>query len=278
MSRVGQHWTKEEDKELAENYEALRAKSDGNVDIYAIAKLHERSGLAITYRLQHLGLIPVATSGNSYGKFNKYVPTRSHLHPEHNIIDNVNDTGNDATVLKNNAHTKNTPVSVLWLYVLQLESGKYYVGTTKDLSRRLEEHWSGIDSSAWTKKYPPVSDDVHITRNKTPLDEDAKVKELMLKYGIDNVRGGSYSQCTLSIDQILAINSELNHARGGCFKCHSQDHWAKDCTVSINNNNVVVIDNNTLINTPINNSPDTSTTAVVQVTVQNPQNSNCCIQ
>ena len=41
------------------------------------------------------------------------------------------------------------------LYVLLCEQDKYYVGTTTNLDRRLEEHKAGW-ASAWTQKYPVV--------------------------------------------------------------------------------------------------------------------------
>ena len=75
---------------------------------------------------------------------------------------------------------------ITWLYVLHLKDDHYYVGTTKDLSRRFDEHWSG-EGSAFTHKYPPI-EVIGIFRDKQPLDEDSKVKELMLIHGIDKVR------------------------------------------------------------------------------------------
>ena len=41
------------------------------------------------------------------------------------------------------------------IYVLQCKDGKYYVGKTGDLDRRLQSHISGC-GSFWTKKYPYV--------------------------------------------------------------------------------------------------------------------------
>ena len=42
------------------------------------------------------------------------------------------------------------------VYVLQLKEGKYYVGTTTNLERRLKEHAAGHRRPAWTTVYPPV--------------------------------------------------------------------------------------------------------------------------
>jgi putative endonuclease len=40
-----------------------------------------------------------------------------------------------------------------WVYVLRNLSGKFYIGLTDDLQRRLADHNTG--SSKWTKKYGP---------------------------------------------------------------------------------------------------------------------------
>jgi predicted GIY-YIG superfamily endonuclease len=44
------------------------------------------------------------------------------------------------------------------IYVLRLKQGKFYIGqTNKAIQERLEEHKSGINAAAWTRKYPPMS-------------------------------------------------------------------------------------------------------------------------
>lgn len=90
-----------------------------------------------------------------------------------------------------------------WLYILRLQGDHYYVGTTRDLSTRFEDHWGGT-ATPWTKKHTPI-EVVSIFRDKTTFDENAKVHELMSIHGIDKVRGGSYSNCELSKQQIENI-------------------------------------------------------------------------
>ena len=43
--------------------------------------------------------------------------------------------------------------SQYWVYVLRNPEGKFYIGLTEDLARRLEQHNSGI--STWTKTRGP---------------------------------------------------------------------------------------------------------------------------
>lgn len=113
------------------------------------------------------------------------------------------------------------------LYVLQLQGGKYYVGKTTDMNRRYEQHKSGKGSS-WTSTYRPVKI-LEVRPVKDEHDENNTTKDLMKKYGIDNVRGGSYTQVVLSKDLESALQTELRGVSDACFKCGEKGHFARDC-------------------------------------------------
>ena len=76
------------------------------------------------------------------------------------------------------------------IYILKLESGKYYIGKSNDVNKRFEQHITG-NGSSFTKIYKPVAID-KIIKNTSPFDEDKITKEYMIKYGIDNVRALCY--------------------------------------------------------------------------------------
>jgi len=113
------------------------------------------------------------------------------------------------------------------IYVLKLQSGKYYVGKTDNLERRKQQHINGT-ASAWTKKYKPVAVE-KIIPNASPFDEDKYTKEYMSKYGIDNVRGGSYTQITLDDSQKEAIKRECRGATDACQGCGKSGHYIRYC-------------------------------------------------
>jgi len=113
------------------------------------------------------------------------------------------------------------------IYILRLEGKKYYVGKSEDITKRFRQHMNG-NGSAWTRKYKPISLEKTI-ENASPFDEDKITKEYMSKYGIDNVRGGSYVEIELSEFHKEALNMEIRSAKDLCTQCGRAGHFVKDC-------------------------------------------------
>lgn len=118
------------------------------------------------------------------------------------------------------------------LYILKLQSDKYYIGTTtKPIDERVKEHILK-HGSTWTKLYTPVNIE-YTKENIDEYDEDKYTKIYMNKYGIDNVRGGSYVSISLPEYQMQALQQELRLSNNEFFKCGKKDHYANECTQSI---------------------------------------------
>lgn len=114
------------------------------------------------------------------------------------------------------------------LYVLKLEDDKWYVGKSADVAKRFEQHVQG-KGAAWTKTYKPIR--IVETRRITSIhDETNTTKDYMKKYGIDNVRGGAYTQIDLSDDISDMIKAELRGNNDACYKCGTKGHFANKCS------------------------------------------------
>ena len=80
------------------------------------------------------------------------------------------------------------------VYTLELEGGKWYVGSTRDLPTRIAQHYLGR-GSLWTREHPPVRIADVVEGGRAV--EDAVTVALMARKGWRNVRGGSW--CSLEL-------------------------------------------------------------------------------
>lgn len=129
------------------------------------------------------------------------------------------------------------------LYILKLTKNKYYVGKVKkieDVERRLKQHVAGGEAGAqWTTLYEPLSVE-HTFPNSDIFAEDALTLKMMHRYGIENVRGGSYSMITLTASQINGIERLIRGATNQCLACGSTTHFVRDCPHSTKVENAIV--------------------------------------
>ena len=112
------------------------------------------------------------------------------------------------------------------IYILSLRGNKYYVGKSGNIPKRIGDHFKGR-GSYWTRKFKPI-EVLDIVENKSLFTEDNVTKELMYKYGIDNVRGGSYSQIKLSECDLYCLKKELWGVKDLCFLC-GENHFINKC-------------------------------------------------
>jgi hypothetical protein len=116
---------------------------------------------------------------------------------------------------------------MVFIYVLQLEKDKYYIGKTNNPEFRLESHFNS-NGSEWTKLYKPLQV-LELRPNCDDYDEDKITRQYMDKYGITNVRGGSFVSIKLQKSEIDILKQMSNGTNNNCFVCGKDGHFAKDC-------------------------------------------------
>lgn len=116
-----------------------------------------------------------------------------------------------------------------YIYGLQLVNEKYYVGRTDNVENRYKQHLKG-EGAIWTKIHKPIKI-ILITLSTSPLDEDKYTKEFMIKYGIDNVRGGSYVTVELDLPTKEFLQKEFWGSLNFCVNCGQAGHFINSCPI-----------------------------------------------
>ena len=117
---------------------------------------------------------------------------------------------------------------MVYIYILQLEQGKYYIGKTSNPVLRIDQHFQS-GGAIWTKKYKPLNV-LEIIPDCDDYDEDKYTRRYMDKYGIDNVRGGSFCEVILDESTIKLLEKMSKTTQNRCFTCGIIGHFSKECT------------------------------------------------
>jgi predicted GIY-YIG superfamily endonuclease len=125
-----------------------------------------------------------------------------------------------------------------YIYILKLKENKYYIGKTKNIEKRWNDHITG-NGSGWTKKYKPIYL-ITTVISTSYFDEDKYVKEYMSKYGIENVRGGTYSNIDLDDNCISVLKKEIRHSKNLCTRCGRDTHFIKDCYANTDSKGTII--------------------------------------
>lgn len=117
------------------------------------------------------------------------------------------------------------------IYVLKLKQRKYYVGKTDHTLQRFNQHMRK-NGAKWTKKYPVVDlYDFH-PRMKAS-DENRITREMMRKFGVANVRGGSWTKVNMTKSEIARLEAKLKQKTSvstkKCTRCGRDSHTKSKC-------------------------------------------------
>lgn len=118
------------------------------------------------------------------------------------------------------------------IYVLRLTEGHYYVGKTQNVEMRYQQHRSG-NGALWTQLHAPT-ELLESYKTTNLFEEDRKTKEVMALYGIDKVRGGTYTTETLDPYTIDFIQKEIWAGQDCCTRCGCRSHYVTECTAKRN--------------------------------------------
>ena len=117
---------------------------------------------------------------------------------------------------------RNSYFRAMNLYMLPLEDGCYYVGTTINLNKRYSQHAAGT-GAAWTKLHPPLGRELvqsweipNMSLFQVEQMEDVFTVAMQKKYGLNNVRGGYTVQTQMlkkRLPRHTLRNNYYNHKR-----------------------------------------------------------------
>jgi len=82
------------------------------------------------------------------------------------------------------------------------------------------------------KKYEPL-EIIEIIEIIELDDLDSKVVECLIKYGIENVRGGKYEEIILNNNDIVRVRKDIWKSKKCCTNCGRNEHDEFDCSEKI---------------------------------------------
>ena len=153
-----------------------------------------------------------------------------------------------------------TKIERCTVYILQLENGKYYVGSTTNRKKRIQEHIKR-KGSKWTREHKPIGVLREYRRipSRYVLGMESRITaECMLEFGVNNVRGSMFCGTrefhmgdVAALTKFIGHYNDLNYRKvsrrladtlpaaprrfrplyndGKCYRCGKKGHIAAKC-------------------------------------------------
>ena len=121
-----------------------------------------------------------------------------------------------------------------YIYKLELEKGKKYIGKTTDIDKRMDQHFSGNGSQV-TQKFKPIEGEIIDVCPGFLSDkiEQEHTEDNISTHGYQNVRGGKYvNSKTLHTNQKKTYQKKSNTIK--CYRCGRSGHYATTCYAKTN--------------------------------------------
>lgn len=117
------------------------------------------------------------------------------------------------------------------IYILELAGGYVYVGKSRNVKRRYEEHMRGV-GACFTKYKKPTGKMLERLGNLEG-DGDGPERDETLRQmdclGFEKVRGWKYTSRFLSTEDAAEIESNIRELKDLCRRCGRSTHFARDC-------------------------------------------------
>tara|TARA_B110000208_G_scaffold107557_1_gene133427 strand:- start:1579 stop:2052 length:474 start_codon:yes stop_codon:yes gene_type:complete len=123
---------------------------------------------------------------------------------------------------------------MVYIYILLLEQKKYYIGKTYNPNVRINNHFNNIGAE-WTRLYKPLAR-VKLIEDCDDEDEDKYTIQYMKKYGIENVRGGTFCRINLCKEEKYVLDRMIKSSNNECYNCGEISHFINQCPHKIYKN------------------------------------------
>jgi hypothetical protein len=122
------------------------------------------------------------------------------------------------------------------VYILELEHGRVYVGSSRNIERRVVEHIAGT-GSAYTRMFKPTGRRLPRLGNVTG-DGDSPERDETLRYMVQRgtrlVRGWKYTFVDMSDEDFKDAEANIRELSDLCRRCGHLGHFVTDCRMAYN--------------------------------------------